>query len=131
MRMKMVQLMSLWSIVLLSSGIAALPQDNFQSKCESFGSRIHLPNVAVNFATYIPGGTNLTLVDNPPSCGENSQVVLTDICRVAMAVTTSNESQITLEAWFPKNYTGRFLSTGNGGISGCVCPACLPIYVRV
>jgi feruloyl esterase len=25
-----------------------------------------------------------------------------------------------LEAWLPQNWTGRFLSTGNGGLSGCV-----------
>jgi feruloyl esterase len=116
----MVQLPALWLSMMLSTGILTLAQDDFPTKCEKFGSRIHLPNVKVNFATYIPGGTNLTLVDNPSSCGETSQVVLTDTCRVAMAVKTSNESQITLEAWFPKNYTGRFLSTGNGGISGCV-----------
>ena len=27
---------------------------------------------------------------------------------------------ITLEAWLPTNWTGRFLSTGNGGVSGCI-----------
>jgi feruloyl esterase len=27
---------------------------------------------------------------------------------------------ITLEAWMPTNWTGRFLSTGNGDISGCI-----------
>ncbi|KAA8644512.1 hypothetical protein EYZ11_004598 [Aspergillus tanneri] len=25
-----------------------------------------------------------------------------------------------MEAWFPRNYTGRFLSTGNGGLGGCI-----------
>jgi feruloyl esterase len=100
------------------SSVAAA-EDAFVTKCLGFGDRISLPHVTVNFASYIPGGTNLSLADNPPSCGESSQQVLTDTCRVAMAVTTSNRSQITLEAWFPRNYTGRFLSTGNGGISGC------------
>ncbi len=37
-----------------------------------------------------------------------------------MRVVTSNQSEITLEAWLPTNWTGRFLSTGNGGISGCI-----------
>lgn len=37
-----------------------------------------------------------------------------------MRVTTSNRSEITLEAWLPTNWTGRFLSTGNGGLSGCI-----------
>jgi feruloyl esterase len=39
---------------------------------------------------------------------------------VAMYVATSNTSGITLEAWLPSNWTGRFLSTGNGGVSGCI-----------
>ncbi|CBF85532.1 hypothetical protein AN1772.2 [Aspergillus nidulans FGSC A4] len=97
---------------------AVLVQDQFQTRCENFAGKIDLPNVKVNFASYIPGSTNLTL-DNVPTC-DQSQVVSSDICRVAMAVTTSNASEITLEAWFPRDYTGRFLSTGNGGLGGCI-----------
>ncbi|KAK5160210.1 hypothetical protein LTR04_004764 [Oleoguttula sp. CCFEE 6159] len=37
-----------------------------------------------------------------------------------MKVATSNRSEITLEAWLPTNWTGRFLSIGNGGVSGCI-----------
>jgi feruloyl esterase len=108
---------------IITLGSAALArQDAFEAKCHSFANKIHLPNVHVNFASYVPGGTNLTLADNPSSCGATSQSVSADVCRVAMAVATSNSSEITLEAWFPRNYTGRFLSTGNGGLSGCECP---------
>ena len=109
---------------LLALGSSALAQDAFQSHCTSFADKINLPNVKVNFANYVSGGTNLSLADNPPSCGASSQSVAKDVCRIAMAVATSNSSEITLEAWFPRNYTGRFLSTGNGGISGCMCFPC-------
>lgn len=105
---------------LLAMGASAVAQNAFQSHCTSFGDKINLPNVKVNFANYVPGGTNLSLTDNPPSCSSSYQQVATDTCRLAMVVTTSNNSEITLEAWFPRNYTGRFLSTGNGGISGCM-----------
>lgn len=37
-----------------------------------------------------------------------------------MLVNTSSTSSMTLEAWLPSNWTGRFLSGGNGGLSGCV-----------
>lgn len=37
-----------------------------------------------------------------------------------MRVSTSNRSEITLEAWLPIDWNGRFLSTGNGGVSGCI-----------
>ena len=113
---------------LLSLGVGSLVlanQDSFQTKCTQFADKIDFPNVKVNFANYVAGGTNLSLADNPPSCGESSQSVAKDVCRIAMAVATSNSSEITLEAWFPRNYTGRFLSTGNGGISGCMCSLAL------
>lgn len=108
----------LWSILALGS-VAVASQDAFQSKCTSFASKIDLPDVTVNFVNYVPGGTNLSLPDNPENCGEASRQVASDICRVAMAVATSDKSEITLEAWLPRNYTGRFLSTGNGGLGGC------------
>lgn len=93
---------------------------SFQLKCASFADKIHLPDVTVNLVEFVPGGTNVSLPDNPPSCGQTDQSISVDICRVAMAVATSNSSQITLEAWFPANYAGRFLSTGNGGLDGCI-----------
>jgi feruloyl esterase len=109
-----------YQLPLLALGSLALAsQDAFQSKCAKFGDQIDIPNVKVNFAEYVPGNTNVSLADNPPSCGYTSQPISVDLCRVAMAVTTSNSSEITLEAWFPREYKGRFLSTGNGGISGC------------
>lgn len=111
--------LSLLPLLTLASAVLA-KQDAFQAKCASFGRKIKLPNVHVNFVEYVPGGTNLTLPDNDVACGASSQVVSADMCRVAMAVDTSKSSQITLEAWFPREYTGRFLSTGNGGLSGCM-----------
>lgn len=101
-------------------GTTVFASDQFRSHCASFPDKVDLPNVRVNFASYIPGGTNLTIVGNPVSCNETWEVVQADTCRVAMAVSTSNQSEITLEAWFPRNYAGRFLSSGNGGLGGCL-----------
>lgn len=110
-----------FALSLLALGQVALAsQDAFETKCAQFAEKIDIPDVKVNFAQYVPGGTNLSLPDNAPSCGAASQSVTVDLCRVAMAVKTSNSSEITLEAWFPREYTGRFLSTGNGGLSGCM-----------
>ncbi|KAJ5090128.1 hypothetical protein N7532_008812 [Penicillium argentinense] len=109
------------ALSLLALGSLALAnQDAFGTKCVQFGDKIDIPDVKVNFAEYVSGGTNLSLPDNAPSCGASSQSVTADVCRIAMAVATSNGSEITLEAWFPRDYKGRFLSTGNGGLSGCI-----------
>ena len=48
-----------------------------------------------------------------------AQVVNVDLCRVAMEVQTSEQSSMILETWLPRDYSGRFLSTGNGGFAGC------------
>ncbi|KAL2822837.1 putative feruloyl esterase B-2 [Aspergillus cavernicola] len=105
----------------LTLGSAVLAQNHqFRARCESFADEVDLPQVKVNFVNYVLGGTNLSLADNDPSCGASYQAVSSDTCRISMAVTTSNDSEITLEAWFPRDYTGRFLSTGNGGLSGCI-----------
>lgn len=90
--------------------------------CRNLGASLAIKNVHVNFAQYVPAGTNITLDQDYDlsTCGYVSQVVPTDLCRVAMYVATSHRSGITLEAWLPTNWTGRFLSTGNGGIGGCI-----------
>ncbi|KAE9389957.1 putative ferulic acid Esterase/Feruloyl esterase [Gymnopus androsaceus JB14] len=56
----------------------------------------------------------------PSSCNRPSQVVFEDTCRIALYVSTSNNSGVNMEAWLPRKWTGRFLSTGNGGLSGCI-----------
>ncbi|TRM69903.1 Tannase/feruloyl esterase [Schizophyllum amplum] len=95
-------------------------QDDFAANCSSFVDKINMENVTTYATEYIAAGTNLSVAIDP-SCGRPSyQVVSTDICRVQMNVTTSQRSEIRMEAWFPQGYTGRFLSTGNGGIGGCI-----------
>ncbi|THV02279.1 tannase and feruloyl esterase [Dendrothele bispora CBS 962.96] len=93
---------------------------DFDSQCSSISSQLNVPNSTVFFSQLVPANTNLTFPDNDPSCGRPSQLVLTDICRIAMFIATSDRSGINFEAWLPRNWTGRFLSTGNGGLSGCI-----------
>ncbi|KAH8804444.1 ferulic acid esterase [Xylogone sp. PMI_703] len=100
--------------------VAKSPPNTFEVSCKSLGARIKLPNVTVNFVQYVPSGSNISLADNPPDCGQAPQQAYVDLCRVALAVKTSDRSSITMETWLPRKYTGRFLSTGNGGLNGCV-----------
>lgn len=90
--------------------------------CEKFASTFTYPNLTIYAGTNIPAGTNLTLPQDPSlaSCGFVAQVVPAEICRLTMYVSTSADSGINLEAWLPTNWTGRFLSTGNGGTGGCI-----------
>ncbi|TRM63488.1 Tannase/feruloyl esterase [Schizophyllum amplum] len=101
--------------------MSVLAHDDFATNCASFVNQINLENVTAYTTEYITAGTNIT-IDKHPSCHLEPPylVVSSTICRVRMNVTTSERSEIRMEAWFPQDYTGRFLSTGNGGLGGCI-----------
>ncbi|KAH8705459.1 Tannase/feruloyl esterase [Talaromyces proteolyticus] len=100
--------------------INAASTSDFQAKCLSLKPRQYIRNSTRTVLEYVPGGTNLTFPDNVASCSRPNQVVASDICRLALSIPTSHRSSITFEAWLPRDWTGRFLGTGNGGIDGCI-----------
>ncbi|THU77521.1 putative feruloyl esterase B-2, partial [Dendrothele bispora CBS 962.96] len=114
--------MGTWNLlpVFLLGFVSPARSFDFNSTCSSIASQIAIPNATVSLADFVPAGTNLTFPDNDPSCARPSQIALADMCRIAMTVATSNRSGFDFEAWLPRNWTGRFLSTGNGGLSGCI-----------
>ena len=67
---------------------------NPTTACQELGASLHIDNVKVNFAEYLPAGTNITLTQayNLSTCGYTSQVISNDLCRVAMYVATSYRS---------------------------------------
>jgi feruloyl esterase len=91
----------------------------FKSSCADIVPKLNITNATIYFSEFVAAGTNLTL-DNNVTCTNPSQVVPVDVCRIALYVSTSNRSGINMEAWLPSNWTGRFLSTGNGGLAGCI-----------
>ena len=97
----------------------------FRLACREFGSKVKIDNARVQSTTYIPIGGKLNISWISPSCvseglgldmGSGSSI---EFCHVALNVSTSSSSQVYMEAWLPSNYSGRFLSTGNGGLGGC------------
>lgn len=91
----------------------------FQSRCLSFAPESSSYNSSRTVLEYVAAGTNLSFPDNDPTCARPSQLVTVDLCRVGLSIPTSNRSSISFELWLPENWSGRFLSTGNGGIDGC------------
>lgn len=102
-------------------------RSSFKAKCESFAHNIKVQNATIHNVTHVPIGTNISMSNVPAACASNADSTTStfEFCRVALNVTTSSKSQIFMEAWLPSNYSGRFLSTGNGGLGGCMF---LPIY---
>lgn len=96
------------------------PLDDLHAKCASIASELAIKHGTVHFSEFVAAGTNLSLAENDVSCAQTFIPVTKDICRIALSVTTSNRSGFNMEAWLPTNWTGRFLSGGNGGLNGCI-----------
>ncbi|KAK2590610.1 hypothetical protein QQS21_011712 [Conoideocrella luteorostrata] len=70
---------------------------------------------------YVTNGTILQFPDNAASCSRPSQLVLANMCRVALYIATSDRSGFTFELWLPDAWSqSRFVATGNGGVDGCI-----------
>lgn len=92
----------------------------FVQACNDLYGTLNLANTTVQFTQHVSAGTNVTLPENDASCARPGQVVEAEMCRVALFVTTSAASNLSVEVWLPSEWTGRFMSTGNGGVSGCI-----------
>ena len=99
---------------------------NFKSRCTSFASDLKLSNYSdfkVTIAEYLPAESilNLTAEGRDPSCSgfNDARPIPVNLCRLGLTVPTSNASEVILETWLPENWSGRFLSVGNGGLAGC------------
>ncbi|KAF3033065.1 Tannase and feruloyl esterase [Didymella heteroderae] len=94
--------------------------NDFKATCASLASRLEVENGVVYFSEFVAAGTNLSLPDNNATCAEPYMLVPADICRVSLYVSTTDHSGFNMEAWLPSNWTGRYVSTGNGGLNGCI-----------
>ncbi|KAL7904011.1 Tannase/feruloyl esterase [Trichoderma velutinum] len=94
--------------------------DAFEKACHNLKQNLAIENATINLVQYVPDASTLMFPENDITCNRSSQVISADICRVALYAKTSPFSGVYLEAWLPRNWTGRFLSTGNGGLSGCI-----------
>ena len=104
-------------LLVLFQTAAAAP--SFEAKCLAFKPEEYIDGAIRNVLQFVTTGTTLTFPDNDATCNRANQAVTTDLCRVALSIETSEISNIIFEAWFPENWSGRFLATGNGGIDGC------------
>ncbi|KHO00735.1 Tannase/feruloyl esterase [Metarhizium album ARSEF 1941] len=94
---------------------------DFESRCLSFEPETLVVNSKLMRLAYVAKGTALELADNDASCNRDSQLVAANICRIALYIETSKRSDITFELWLPEAWTeARYISTGNGGVDGCV-----------
>jgi feruloyl esterase len=92
----------------------------FSSKCAAIASKLAIDGGIVHTSEYLPAGTNFSAPVYDSTCAGANQIIAADICRIALYVSTSERSGFNMEAWLPSNWTGRFISHGNGGLNGCI-----------
>lgn len=94
--------------------------NNFRAQCASLDpAAVGIANATVTNHAFVAAGTTLNLTGNDPSCALASQAVPVDLCRVALEVATSGRSGVLVEVWLPARWSGRLVTTGNGGLGGC------------
>ncbi|KAI9735738.1 MAG: hypothetical protein M1818_006346 [Claussenomyces sp. TS43310] len=94
---------------------------SFEDRCLAFAPEKLIHNSTLWALEYVTNGTTLEFPDNVASCARPSQLIATKLCRIALSIPTSRRSSITFELWLPEQWdSARYLSTGNGGIDGCV-----------
>ncbi|KAF2790630.1 putative feruloyl esterase B-2 [Melanomma pulvis-pyrius CBS 109.77] len=114
-------------LILLSSPVFGARIEDFKARCEALSKGIEVKGyngISVNLAQYITKNTTL----DPTVEGINTTCtswipmppIPVNLCRLALHVPTSNSSEIVLETWLPEDWSGRFVSTGNGGLGGCI-----------
>ncbi|KPM36858.1 putative feruloyl esterase B-1 [Neonectria ditissima] len=97
-------------------------KQTFAKKCKGLASTLasQLHDTKVNLTEFVPAGTNISAPSTHETCAGYNSALSLDLCRVKLYKSTSNESGITLETWLPAEWSGRFLSVGNGGLGGCI-----------
>jgi feruloyl esterase len=107
-----------------------IPEEDFGTKCLTFEPKF--ANAKVELVEHVVQGSSVALRYRDQTCGGpgRSATLRQDICRVALRIDTSERSGIHFEAWFPKDYSGRVLATGNGGLNGCMALALHYVWMR-
>lgn len=115
MKLSLCPVPALFSLVTANASASA-------EKCKSFADALkgQIENTTVRQVNYVSAGTNLSIPATHPTCAPFQAAIEFDFCRVQLTTATSSDSSVDLETWLPSDYSGRFLSTGNGGLGGCI-----------
>jgi feruloyl esterase len=103
------------------------PVNGFGARCEALAKNLRIDGYKgykVNIAQYLPKNS---VIDHEAeglneTCGWDATPapLPVNLCRLQLTVPTSKSSEVVMETWLPENWNGRTLSTGNGGLGGCI-----------
>lgn len=109
----------LLSLAFLGNWSKTVADEDFHTKCLQFKPKFG--NAKIELIEHLVQGSSATFPYRHQTCGGpgSSSKLAQDVCRVALRIDTSDRSVIHFEAWLPKDYSGRVLASGNGGLNGC------------
>jgi feruloyl esterase len=110
-------------VACFASFLAVAHAENFELSCQNLVGKLSgLANTRVYSTEYLKAGSNFSVHGQHQACSLEGRPIppRVDICRVTAYAATSGRSGINFETWLPKNWTGRFISHGNGGLAGCL-----------
>ncbi|KAJ7604269.1 tannase and feruloyl esterase [Roridomyces roridus] len=115
--------MHLLTLLLFAAPLLSYAQD-FESTCLALKSTLDqstdadLAGTTILDVSYV--SSNTTLEPLGSGCPMPPPQASVPLCRVQFTTQTSPTSAVTAEAWLPEEWYGRFLTAGNGGLSGCI-----------
>lgn len=121
-------------IALLAASVYSRPSENFQQKCMNLGKKIKLDYpFTVNIAEYLAPNATIDLAAEGlnATCADTTEPITVGICRLNLKVATSEKSEVYTEVWLPEKWTGRTMTTGNGGLAGCMFTMCIDAVVNL
>ncbi|KAF2821589.1 feruloyl esterase B [Ophiobolus disseminans] len=95
---------------LVGTAFSSTSTPDFKSRCEALSGGVDVRGYEnISFSE----GTNST-------CTFPNPVTAVDLCRVGIRFSTSDSSEVYMEAWLPEKWNSRLLSIGTGGLAGCI-----------
>lgn len=94
----------------------------FSQQCADLAATLaeQTANTTILSTEYVKAGGLVVAPSTHPTCAAYNATTNFSFCRVKMVAHTGPDSATSLEAWLPLNWTGRYLSVGNGGLGGCI-----------
>jgi feruloyl esterase len=115
--------MKIYPGLLCSWGLVAVTASaqSFSEDCANLKSQLNVKDTTIYDTEFVPLDTEIGYDGPNPPCQMMSPTVNTtvDLCRITAYTATSSRSGVNFEVWLPSRWTGRFISHGNGGLSGC------------
>ncbi|PVI05348.1 tannase and feruloyl esterase [Periconia macrospinosa] len=106
---------------LVIARVVAYASNSFQDTCADLAHHIDLDYpFVVSIAQHYPPNSGVETAENITCETYQHTPIEVGFCRFNLKIATTNSSEIYVQVWLPEGWKGRLLTTGNGGLGGCI-----------